>query len=84
MKLSVSGKIRPALLALLVLVLAGPHAAADENRHDSASSRPAAIKVRLQIRISEAKKKKEAIRYYRSVARQQKSGKIRPSGSPSR
>ena len=35
-------------------------------------------KVRLQIRISEAKKKKDALRYYRSVARQQKAGRINP------
>ena len=59
-----------------LIVFLGTTAAAGDIRHELESPRHPTGKVRLQIRISEAKRKKESLRYYRSVARQQKTGKI--------
>lgn len=70
-------------LLLIFLVLFGNPAEAGENRPDTASSPHSARKMRLQLRISEAKRKKDALRYYRSVARQQKTRKINPQSCPS-
>lgn len=71
-------KRRNAFPALIFLVLfMGPAALCESGNMSPDSSQPPAMKtVRLQIRISEARKKKDALRYYRSIARQQKAWRI--------
>ena len=74
---------QPVAFILLFLILCGNPAKAGENRTDPSPSHNPARKMRLQLRISEAKKKKDDLRYYRSVARQQKTGRINPLSCPS-
>ncbi len=73
-----TGKWRTAFPAIIFLVLfMGPAVPCESGNMSPDSSQPQTGKtVRLQIRISEAKKKKHALHYYRSVARQQKAGRI--------
>lgn len=64
---------------LFILIIQASSAFPEDACPSSLSMLHPARKVRLQIRISEAKKKKDALRYYRSIARQQKAGRINPS-----
>ncbi|MBI5577308.1 MAG: hypothetical protein HY896_13230 [Deltaproteobacteria bacterium] len=75
-------KICSALLVMLVSAFFVSLAAASELRRNISHSQKPAGKIRLQIRISEAKKKKSSVRYYRSVARQQKTVKAGGRGIP--
>ena len=52
------------------------HASAGEDHcvHSSATCRQYRREVRLQLRIAEAKRNRDSIRYYKSVARLQKMG----------
>jgi hypothetical protein len=61
--------------AIFTLFLWG-HASAGEDHcvHSSATCRQYRREVRLQLRIAEAKRNRDSIRYYKSVARQQKVG----------
>lgn len=71
---SMTGRFRPCgACGLLLVVLLQGSAAAGTDRCGQLSRTLAADRaVRLQIRISEAKRKPDAIRYYRSAARRRK------------
>ncbi len=72
------GKRQFAFRVLFILIIHACPAFSGDLQPGRLSMLHPAGKVRLQIRISEAKKKKDALRYYRSVARQQKAGRINP------
>lgn len=72
---------RSVVLVLMTLLLLGSTATAGGNglplpRHHTRCKKM----VRLQLRIAEAKGRKDSSRYYRSIARQQKT---RETGTPS-
>ncbi len=54
----------------------------DRSAHRSANHLQYNKEVRLQLRIAEAKRNNDSIRYYKSVARQQKMGKSKRPASP--
>jgi len=72
---------RSVVLVLMTLLLLGSTAAAGGNGHPQPRHHTRCKKmVRLQLRIAEAKGRKDSSRYYRSIARQQKT---RKTGTPS-
>ncbi len=75
----VIGKRQFALPLIFIIIIKASSAFTGDIGPSLPSMLHPAGKVRLQIRISEAKKKKNVLRYYRSVARQQKAGGINPS-----
>ncbi len=64
-----------ACAAIFTLFLWG-NASAGEDRcvHPTATPRQYNREVRLQLRIAEAKRNRDSLRYYKSIARQQKMG----------
>lgn len=72
---SLTGRFRKPCAAcgfLLVVLLQGSAAAGTDRCGQPSGTLPADRAVRLQIRISEAKRKSDSIRYYRSAARRRK------------
>jgi len=70
------------VLVLMTLLLLGSTAAAGGNGHPQPRRHTRCKKmVRLQLRIAEAKGRKDSSRYYRSIARQQKMRKTDTSYS---
>ena len=82
MRINFSGNIQTAILTVFLVGFSIPPAAAEDNHHKPISIKPSGKSVCLQMRISEAKRKNGALRYYRSIARQQKTGKFRSPDTP--
>lgn len=73
-----------ACAVIFILILWGSASAGEEcTAHRSATHRQTNREVRLQLRIAEAKRNKDSLRYYKSVARQQKLGVFNPPASAS-
>lgn len=64
--------------ALCFLSSLGGTAVGGETLQGNASARPAheKNKIHLQLRIAKAKRKSDSLRYFRSIARQLKTGRI--------
>jgi hypothetical protein len=66
---------KSACAIILILFLWGSASAGeDRSAHRSVTCRQYDNEVRLQLRIAEAKRNKDSLLYYKSVARQQKMG----------
>jgi hypothetical protein len=67
--------MKSACAVIFILFLWGSASAGeDRSPHRSAAPRQFNKEVRLQLRIAEAKRNRDSLRYYKSVARQQKMG----------
>ena len=75
--------MKSVIAAIFLLFLWGSASAGDERSpHRSAAHRQFQKELRLQLRIVESKRNRESLRYYKSVARQLKTGKFkRPSSA---
>lgn len=74
--------MKSACAAIFILFLWGSVSAGEErSANRSAIHRQSGKEVRLQLRISEAKKNKDSLRYYKSLVRQQLSGEFKRPAS---
>lgn len=73
----VKRKIAAYLLLLVVACESGQAAGETESLRRLPSRQKPGDPVLLQIRISEAKNRREMLRYYKSVARQRKTGNVK-------